>query len=76
MSTYEPICARCDEDGVVTLATDEHMGEHYCNNCFTNMAEAAYERMCEDFYGGSGPQTVQEQYDAAVKDRAELRKRD
>jgi hypothetical protein len=76
LSLYEPICARCDENGIITLATEEHMGERYCGDCLSTMAEAAYERMCEDFYGGSQPVTIQEQYDAAVKERRELRSKD
>lgn len=76
MSLYEPICARCDENGRITLATEEHMGEHYCSNCLSTMAEAAHERMIEDFYGGSSPQSINEQYQAAARDRRELRKRD
>jgi hypothetical protein len=74
MSTYEPICLRCDEEkGIITLATEEHMGEPYCSNCLSAMSEAAYARMCEDYYGGSGPVTINEQYDAAVKQKREQR---
>ena len=51
-------------------------GGFLCDNCYTSAAEAAFERMCEDFYGGSGPVTIQEQYDAAAKERRELRRRD
>lgn len=47
-----------------------------CEDCRTDAEEAAYERHCEDYYGGSGPVTIQEQYDAAVKERRELRRLD
>ncbi len=30
-----------------------------------NRAEAAYERACADYYGGGGPQTVRERYEAS-----------
>jgi len=36
-----------------------------CDNCDQNRAEAAYERMVEDYYGGSGPQTIHEQSELA-----------
>jgi hypothetical protein len=28
-----------------------------------NRNEAAYERVCDDYYGGSGPQTARERYE-------------
>lgn len=51
-------------------------GGFLCDNCYSSRGEAAYERFLDDFYGGSGPVTVQEHYDAAIKQRAELRRRD
>lgn len=51
-------------------------GGFLCDNCYSNRAEAAFERMVERYYGASTPQTVQEHYDAAVAERRELRKRD
>ena len=43
----------------------------YCDSCWGDVAEAAHERELEDYYGGSGPQTVGERYqqDAAQKRR-------
>lgn len=65
-------CEHCDS----APATHEHYGEHYCDDCFDAASEAAWERFCEDFYGGSGAVTVLEQYDAAQRQRRELRRLD
>lgn len=73
---YRPICFACDERGEYTLATEERNGEALCASCATSHDEAAYERSLSDYYGGSGPQTINEQYNAAVEQRRELRKRD
>lgn len=58
-------CAACEQDKA-----------EYESECAKAKAEAAHERMLEDYYGASTPQTIQEQYDAAVAERRELRKRD
>ena len=42
------------------------------DNVTANRAEAAYERQCSDFYGGSGPVTLKEQCEAAVKQKREI----
>lgn len=76
MSLYEPICAACDEDGIITLATEERFGIWLCASCATAEDEAAYERMLADYYGGASAQTVNEQSQAAHRDRAELRRKD
>lgn len=44
-----------------------------CDECI-NEAEAAWERRCEDFYGGSGPMTLDEQHRAAWEQKQELRR--
>lgn len=51
-------------------------GGYLCDNCYSNRAEAAHERMLENFYGGSGPVTITEQCDAAMQQRNDLRRRD
>lgn len=53
----------------------EH-GYCLCDDCRDAVAEAQYESFCEAYYGGSGPVTINEQYQAAAKARRELRKRD
>lgn len=77
-------CERCEEDGE-TVPAEYELDARYdgsggggflCDNCATNMAEAAYERKLDAYYGSSAPQTVQEHYDAAVKQREELRRKD
>lgn len=57
---YQPLCVNCLEDGTETLATRERWGQLICENCDQNANEAAYESMLSDFYGGSGPVTVNE----------------
>lgn len=47
-----------------------------CEDCRDALSEQAWNAFCEDFYGGGGPVTIHEQYQAAVNERRELRKRD
>lgn len=50
-----PICTRCDEHhDRIRLATTE---EGYCADCYDAVAEGQWDAFCEDFYGGSTPQT-------------------
>lgn len=78
------VCEDCEENGVITPAeheldscgVDSGGGGFLCGNCHSNRGEAAYERFLDDYYGGSGPVTIDEQYQAAVKQRRELRRRD
>lgn len=67
-------CERCEEkhDRIREATYVEH-GWALCDDCLTTESEAAHERMLEDYYGGSGPVTVQEQYDAAAKVKRENR---
>lgn len=71
------LCTRCwARKGRKTKATYIEYGHKLCDDCCSDAAEAAHERFLEDYYGGSGPVTIQEQYDAAVKARRELRRLD
>lgn len=47
-----------------------------CRSCESNAEEAAWEDWCERFYGSGSPVGIKEQWAAAVKERAELRRRD
>lgn len=67
-------CDTCDGKRRGTF--NDVTGEVTCEDCEQARAEAAHERMMEDYYGGSGPQTINEQYQAAVRQRRELRRRD
>lgn len=58
------LCERCNAKG--SLDENEY-GEFVCANCVDNEAEAAYERQCEDFHGGSGPLSLRDQQIAAMK---------
>lgn len=51
-------------------------GEVLCDDCRDTLAEQAHEAWLESYYGGSSPQTVREQYDAAVQQRRDVRRRD
>lgn len=66
----------CDRCNLYRGTFDHHHGEVICEGCLTALAEEAHERKLEGYYGASTPQTIQEQYDAAVAERRELRKRD
>jgi len=67
-------CERCADDGHENVPAEHELdswgcgsggGGFLCDDCCTSAAEAAYERMLSDYYGGSGPVTLQEQYNAA-----------
>ncbi len=55
------ICDRCDQDAPVTHI-HPITGEQHCPTCRDeieqNEAEAAHERRLADYYGGSGPRTL------------------
>jgi hypothetical protein len=77
MPTPPRVCILCDEpiaDGDPTFDTvsgDE--GHERCRESHEqNEAERAYESFCSDYYGGDGPCTVQEHYEAAWKQRREM----
>ena len=67
-------CDHCDGARRGTFNNDH--GEVLCDDCMTRMAEEAHERKLEGYWGASTPQTVNEQYDAAVAERSDLRKYD
>lgn len=48
-------------------------GGFLCDTCYSRRSEDAWERFLEDFYGGSSPLTLAEQYDAAAKQKREQR---
>lgn len=75
------VCPRCEEQGY------EDAGRNACGCYYTpaselrecsahegNAAEAAYERSLENFYGGSAPVTIQEQYVAAWEQKRALKR--
>lgn len=79
------VCERCDENDKPDVPAEYELdasgpdtggGGFVCDDCYTSMAEAAHERMLSNFYGGSSPQTITEQYHAAAEQRRELRRRD
>lgn len=45
------VCDRCDGPMHPGAVEDEY-GEFVCANCDQNAAEAAYERLCEDYHDG------------------------
>lgn len=72
------------EGEATTTAEDDGETFPVCESCLArwnrdtrnreeNAAEAAHERMVENFYGSSSPQSIQEQYDAAVEQKRTLR---
>ena len=61
-------CEHCEEKhDRIREATYTDNGYALCDDCLTNAAEAAHERMLADYYGGSGPVTLNEQYQAAAQ---------
>jgi hypothetical protein len=71
------LCERCLEDGIQKSGTVDEFGNGpWCDDCRSSQAEAAHERMLEDFYGGCGPVTIHEQCAAADKQRRALRRLD
>lgn len=77
-------CEDCAERGKETPAEHEldscgdgsGGGGFVCGNCYSNRGESAYERFLDDYYGGSGPVTLDEHYQAAARERRELRSKD
>lgn len=75
LTSYNGSPAECPPPG--SYVDCEHCagtGECDCDDCMSDAAEAAYERRCEDFYGGSGPVTMDEQHRAAWQQKQELRR--
>lgn len=57
-------CDKCEQP---TTADENEYGEFICDDCGQKAAEAAYERLCEDFHGGGGPLQLIEQQRQALK---------
>jgi hypothetical protein len=67
----EPNCERCAEwDGnyVKATTTNAH-GEHRCERCFDRENESAHEASLDNYYGSSGPVTVNEFCARAAADK-------
>jgi hypothetical protein len=60
------LCSKCFKDPASEL-------EGLCPSCESDRSEAAYERSLDRFYGGSGPQSIQEQYEQAAEEKRKLR---
>jgi hypothetical protein len=70
----DSLCILCDEQGIERPGTIDEFGNGpWCRACFARESEQAWERFCADFYGGSGPVTQREQYQAAAKQKREQR---
>lgn len=76
--TYDSWKTRSPDDGIPDLqhcvrcnaksgGLEDEFGDFVCEDCLSNEAEAAYERQCEDFYGGGGPIPLREQQIQALK---------
>jgi hypothetical protein len=71
------LCARCFERGwnrPANLGNDamRYFGKHLCDDCVQDESESAHERWVADYYGGSGPSTVQDRYQAAAEQKRRL----
>lgn len=62
---YQPVCAQCDEDGVITLATEKRGDRDLCSNCAQHEDEAAHERSLSSYYGGASDQSDRERMASA-----------
>jgi hypothetical protein len=61
---------RCAEHEAEPVPAEyEWLGGYLCDGCMTNEAEAAHERMLEDYYGASSPQTLSEQYQQDTREK-------
>lgn len=54
-------CCNCGEVVAAKAYEGIEDDDFRCDDCEQNKAEAAYERQCEDFHGGSGPLPLIEQ---------------
>ena len=71
------LCEICEEKGIEREGTKPSGWDTVmCEDCQDRASEAAWESFMEDYYGGGGPVTINEQYQAAAKERAELRRKD
>jgi len=65
-----PLCDKCEAP---TANPENDYGEFICDDCEQNAAEAAWERFCENFHGGSDPLTIREQHIAAWEEKRRLK---
>lgn len=56
---------RCDDDPYRQTCREPRCDSYECDRCRDNRSEAAHESMLSDYYGGSSPQTLDEQQAAA-----------
>lgn len=70
------LCERCEADDKEVPATYVNVSWRLCDDCLSTLGERQEQARNEAYYGGSTPQTIGEQYDAAAKERRELRRRD
>ena len=67
------VCDYCDEEFICAVPGSTERRFDYCSDgCYENACERAYQRSLEEYYGGSSPQTVQEQYIAAWHEKRRL----
>lgn len=73
------LCAGCDQPilgEVVAYHRDPIYGRvegEYHGDCLDAAGEAAEQRALADYYGGSGPMTARERYEAAHAEKKRLR---
>lgn len=66
-------CERCEERHDRIREGQPHWTDAIlCADCVQDEAEIAHERFLEDYYGGSGYVTLDEQYQAAAKQKREM----
>lgn len=65
-------CWLCDGEVVPATVLEHYHGwgapEWFCERCHDCACERSWESHCADYYGGSGPVTVQERYEASFRD--------
>jgi hypothetical protein len=68
------LCERCESKDRETPATYIDGSWQLCDDCLSDVGEAQEQARYEAYHGASTPQTIGEQYAAAVKERRELRR--
>lgn len=68
-----PLCERCEDQGRERPATYLEGSWRLCESCRDAVAEQQHEDRIADYYGASTPQTIDEQYQAAAKQKREQR---
>lgn len=67
-----PLCERCEDKGRERPATYIEGSWCLCADCRDAVAEQQHEDRIADYYGASTPQTIDEQYQAAARQKREL----